>query len=168
MADVSAIVVSGRGMATKLRSHEIAELSLLVGTTFVSGSLNLVAKKPLWLDSRIAIYSSNDGHLYWPAFLEGVPVIVNRWKWDCPAHIYEIYANTKLREALKLDDGDEVHLSLDKSILDSKRNRSKVNIISWYLIWFCREKLYYSSNKYLEWISCCKLIKKIKLRGSQL
>ena len=153
MVYINVTVVSGRGMAAELRSKETAELSNQLGTTLVSGSLNLVAKKPLWLDSKSAVFSSDEGHLYWRATLEGLPVIVNRWV-DCPAHVFEIYANTRLRETLKLEDGYVVRLALDRGIVNEEKGKSIIYVLTWYLVWFCREKLYYKSDKYLDWINC--------------
>ena len=152
MVNVSAIVVSGRGMAADTRTDEVATLSKQLNTSLVSGSLNLVAKKPLWLDEKSAIYTTNQGHMYWEATLNGLPVLVNRWKGDCPAHIYEIYANTKLRTALKLKDGAVVHLDLNRITVDMATSKNIKHIVTWYLIWFCRETFYYTNNKYLAWI----------------
>lgn len=165
--EVDAVVVTGRGMAAKLRSSDTTELSKLLGLTLVSGSLNLVAKKPLWLNSKLAVLSTEQGHLYWKATLEGLPVIVNRWKGDCPAHIYEIYADVRLREALNLHDNGKVRLSLDELIVDNHTSKSFLHIISWCLTWRYREKKYYRSNEYLKWVKR-KPISKFTWRSVQM
>lgn len=166
VVDVKAIVVTGRGIATDWRESETAALSNELGIVLVSGSLNLVADKPLWLDSKLAIMSTEQGHLYWRASLNGWPVIVNRWKRDCPAHVFEIYADTRLREKFNLKDGDQVCLSLDKSIVDIDKSGSFTYLASWYLTWFCREKAYYTNDKYLNWTRR-KPISKFTWRAAQ-
>jgi hypothetical protein len=145
-------VASGLGLAKKLRCKEIEYLSDLIGSDLVKGSLNLVADKPLWLNNKTVIYSTEEGHMYWQAVMNGVPVIVNRWRGDCPAHIYEIYATTMLRSELGLVDGDIVCLDLDKRIVDLNTTKNIKHIVTWYLIWFFRKHLYYRSNKYLHWL----------------
>ena len=150
--NVKAIVAAGRGKAASLRRIEIAELSEQLGTELISGSLNLIADKPTWLTSKTAIYSTEQGHIYWHATMNGLPVVVNRWKGDCPVHVYEIYANIRLRDAFDLNDGDEVCLSLGRDIIDVEKCSSVKHIVTWYLLWFFREGLYYKSDRYLRWL----------------
>lgn len=149
---INAKVVSGRGMATDRRSGDIAELSRQLGISLINGSLNLVSLKPTWLDSKSAIYIGKKGHMYWHATLEGMPVIVNRCRGDCPAHIYEIYASSRLRDALNLKDNSTVQISLNKDTLNSEENKSIKHKITWYILWFGRETLYYKSNKYISFL----------------
>lgn len=163
--DVDAIVVSGRGIAAEGQDNDVAALSDLLGTKLVSGSLNLVARKPLWLNAQAAILTTEEGHLYWRATLDDYPVIINRWQGGCPAHVYEIYADKRLRKKLELNDGDHVCLSLDKSDVDN--GKSFLCVLSWFLTWFLREDMYYKNDKYLHWVTH-KPVSKFTWRAMQM
>jgi hypothetical protein len=118
----------------------VAALSEISGTPFVGGSLNLVSDVPVWLDARAAFYRS-EGHIFWRASLEGVPVVLNRWS-SCPAHIFEVFAPVQLRSALGLDDGHVVRLEVSDEIV-CQSDASFRNKTVWYLFWKYREKLFY-------------------------
>ncbi|MFK5951356.1 MAG: hypothetical protein QM500_21585 [Methylococcales bacterium] len=152
MHAIKAQVISGRGLASSTRKNSTARLSKHLNINLVDGSLNLVSKQPLWLKKETAIYTDKKRHLYWHATLNGTPVIINRWIGDCPVHIFEVYANKKLRDLLDLKDGDTIKLSVDPYILDKNKNSSLKYIITWYLIWFGRETLYYKSLGYLRFL----------------
>lgn len=164
---VKAKVVTGRGRATKLRSDDVRVLSSQIGKELLQGSLNLVSNKPLWIRKETAIYSTDDGHLYWHGLLNGLPVIVNRLIAGYPVHIYEIYSDIHLRDTLNLNDGDKVSLSINEDILDKEKNKNIKHILTWYLLWFCREGFYYKSDTYLRLLKT-KPINNYKWRSLQM
>ena len=151
LVELKAIVMSGRGLATTLRAEDIAQLSKLQGIALKHGSLNLVGRAPVWLDTSCAIYSSNENIFYWHASLEGVPIILNRWR-GCPAHVYEIFSENYLRTMLNLRDGDVVTISIPLNIINSKENARRRNRLIWYMTWSRRGELYYKNDRYLNFL----------------
>lgn len=154
--DVKAVVVPGRGIAAKARAPEVEALCRIRSTSLVSGSLNLVSKKPVWLDLNTAFFASEHSrHFFWDAWLNGTPVILNRWI-GCPVHVFELFAQDRLRVKHNLRDGDEVTLTLPISSISSPNMSCLKNRLVWYLVWRGREKHYYIDGWYtkcLRWES---------------
>lgn|SRR5574337_605178 len=147
MMQLHATVASGRGWALKDRAEDVAELSAIEGRQFVNGSLNLVAHVPVWLNADFAMYKRGTW-LFWRALLENVPVVIGRWTSGCPAHVFEIYAAVRLRDALKLEDGHVVKLTIPDQIV-SITEVSVWNRVIWSLFWKYRERLIYCDGLYM-------------------
>lgn len=156
---IRAKVTSGRGKAGYLRSNDVVELSQITGSNIINGSLNLVASRPLWLNPDTAIYSTDEGHMYWKAQIGEKEVLLNRWKGGCPVHIYEVFADFHLRKSLKLKDGDILELTINNEVLDTENNSDIKCLTSWFLFWYGRESLYYTCDNYLA------LLKKYPMKG---
>ena len=145
---IQAFVLGGRGIASEIRADETQEISRKFGLSLINGSLNLISKSPVWLDTDRAIYTNGNGHFYWRASLNGIPVIVNRWIRRCPVHIYEVFAEEHLRSRFGLVDGDAVTLEISNDIVDKERNSSALNRLVWYLAWRGRERFAYRDGFY--------------------
>jgi hypothetical protein len=158
------IVVSGRGWASKDRLEETCALAAIEGQPFVQGSLNLIAKKPIWLDVESAIYRQGT-HIFWRASLEGLPVVIGRWLSGCPAHVFEVFASVRLRDSLMLKDGDIVTLEIPEASV-AKRDASWVNRMVWNLFWRFRERHIYRDGFYLSLISS-RFVRPYAWRGMQ-
>jgi len=88
---VKTIVISGRGLAVNDRADDIQDLSTRLNIKLINGSLNLISRKPVYLDTKKAIYFNGSDFYYWNGTIGGIPVIINRW-WGCPAHVFEIFS----------------------------------------------------------------------------
>lgn len=144
---IRAVVTSGRGWATKDRIDDIAAISAIDGKTFVNGSLNLIATRPVWLEAGSAIYRKNS-QIFWHASLEGMPVVLGRWLSGCPAHVFEIFAPVRLRDALHLQDGDSVDLEISDEII-SRSAATCRDLLVWNVFWKYRERLVYRDGLYM-------------------
>lgn len=145
---ITASVVRGRGLATSRRADDVASLDRMLSCSLSPGSLNLVARTSLWLDSTKAIFRSPDGCCYWRGWLNDFPVLINRWS-GCPAHIFEIFSDENLRSKLGLRDGVRVWLAGEENIVDSVRTRSMKHRVAWFLAWKGREAAFYRSPSYV-------------------
>ena len=148
---LNTFVTSGRGLATDARRDELRQLERLWETTFVSGSLNLLSRKPIWLDPDSAIYR-NGLAIFWNASLNGLPVVIGRWLSGCPAHVFEVFAPLRLRDALALRDGDRVILEISKSIVSTAQSTLWAKFV-WALFWKFRERQVYRDGRYLRLVS---------------
>lgn len=145
--DIACIVVPGRGQASRVRARDIEDVSAARELPLVQGSLNLISEQPLYLRMEQAFFSV-DNHAYWDAKLDGVPVILNRWR-GCPAHVFEVFSDRHLRSALSLTDRSRVTLSIPGQTVDISRSRSLCNRLIWYGIWRGREEFFYAGEKYV-------------------
>lgn len=145
-----AFVVSGRGMASKLRRDDVTHLSQNLGITLVPGSMNLVCHQPVWLNTTKSIYRNEQGHFYWNAQLNGYPVLVSRWSGSCPVHVLEVYSEEHLRSRFALNDGDAVSIEIPDETVDLDATRSILNRVIWNLVWRGREALAYRDGRYLK------------------
>ena len=148
---IPTFVTSGRGLATDVRRDDVDKLSELYGFRFVNGSLNLLSKRPLWLDPSSAIYRSGLC-IFWDASLDGLPVVVGRWLSGCPAHVFEIFAAQKLRDELALRDGDRVTLDIPRNVVSSDQSTFRAKTV-WALFWKFREGQVYRDGKYRKLVS---------------
>jgi len=146
MPELSGIVCSGRGRASLERCHDVARLSALSGRSIFPGSLNLVTRRPVFLDTRAAVYC-NGMWCYFAGQLAGKPVFVNRWV-GSPAHVFEIFSDTHFRSELGLHDGSVVHLCIadDNVVTDVPALRK----LLWLLIWRGRETWFYRREAYYQ------------------
>jgi len=151
MIHIDATVTSGRGIATKERASDVLQISKEHNIPLINGSLNLTSKKPLWLEPEHAIFQK-DGHAYWPAWIEGVPILINRWSGLCPVHVFEVFAGEMLREKFNLNDGDTVTISLPQKYQSLKRGVSLRDRLVWYAVWRGREQHIYRDGRYLRLI----------------
>lgn len=144
-------VTKGRGIAASLRSKEIECLGNCLGKCFVPGSLNLLAREPVWLDTRMAIFSAR-GHYFWPGRIADHEVVISRWMGNCPAHVFEIYSTSHLRTVLRLADQDSVRLDIPSSCIDHGVTGSIAYRFSWYMAWYRRERFFYQDTRGLQWL----------------
>lgn len=142
-----AAVIRGRGWASTDRAEEVAALSAIEGVKFVDGSLNLIAGVPVWLAPDSAVYR-NGSQVFWRASLDGLSVMIGRWTSGCPAHVFEIFAGVRLRDALNLQDGDIVNLDIPDEIVSSPGPSLRDRLI-WNLFWKFRERLIYRDGFYM-------------------
>jgi hypothetical protein len=147
-----ALVTKGRGIASKLRSSELGEISEKFGLKFVQGSLNLVSREPLWLDTQKCFFISGT-HCYWHARLNGIPIVLNRWIGGCPVHVFEIFSEAHLRSLFNLADGDQVRLEIPLDCVHAPSNNTRLNRVLWYLAWLGRERCFYADGWYLNLVS---------------
>ena len=145
---VVARVFSGRGVSSTMRARDVAHIASTYSIPLRNGSLNLAATSPLWLDTRQAIYVSEDQHYFWPARLNGFDVILNRWASTCPVHIFEIFSVEHLRSKFGLADGDSVMLEVSRTLLDQVSSCSWRSALIWYLVWRGRERHVYRDGLY--------------------
>lgn len=143
---VVAAVTSGYGWASRDCDEEIAALSAMDGAQFVAGSLNLVGSSPVWLDIRSASYR-NGIRTFWRARLEGIPVMIERSLGNHPAHVFEIFATVRLRDALRVKDGDAVTLDIPTEIV-SVEHASLWGRLVWNIFWRYRERSIYRNGLY--------------------
>lgn len=145
---IKTFVAAGRGLASSMRASDMERLAQIQGRTFFKGSLNLISKQPVWLNTTTADYATENGrHFYWNATLNGIPVVINRWA-GAPAHVFEIFAEEKLRTKLQIDDGDPVALSIPQAIIHAEKSRSLRYQTSWFLCWRGREAKIYTDDSY--------------------
>lgn len=144
---ISGFVLGGRRRAAHARALDVERLSVLTGTQLVSGSLNLISRKAVFLRREEAFLIVGE-HAYWKAQINGVPVIVNRWL-GCPAHVYEVFASVHLRSTLSLDDASEVCLTLPLAYVDRARTQALGHRLVWFAVWRWRERLFYTGERYL-------------------
>lgn len=143
---VKAVVTRGHGWATRSQADDVVRLGEIDGATFVDGSLNLIGKVPVWLDINAAVHRTSEW-AYWRASLRGMPVVIGRWLSGCPAHVFEIFAPVRLRQAFNLRDGDELELCIPSSSIATKQ-ASWRNRLVWYGFWRFRERAVYSDGIY--------------------
>lgn len=161
---VRTVVVSGRGWASEDRTEDTKVLAALEGHPFVEGSLNLIASRPVWLDAESAIYKRGT-HIFWRASFGGLPVVIGRWLSGCPAHVFEIFAEVRLRETLNLRNGDAVTLQIPEKSVDLSEE-SWVNRMVWGVFWRFRERLVYRDTIYTMLVSS-RLVRRYAWRGMQ-
>lgn len=161
---VRAVVTRGHGWATRSQAEDVARLAEISGTTYVDGSLNLIGKSPVWLDARAAIHTTAEW-AYWRASLRGMPVVIGRWLSGCPAHVFEIFAPVRLREAFNLRDGDALELCIPRGATASA-DASWRNRLVWYGFWRFRERAVYGDGVYSRFVHS-RLVGSYVWRSSQ-
>jgi hypothetical protein len=145
---IPAFVVSGRGIAASLRAEDVSLINEMHNLRVIDGSLNLLSKAPIYLDPDAA-FLRGAWHFFWYAAIGDVPVIVNRWKSDCPAHVFEVFSDRHLRSALKLRENSQVILKIPKTCIDHKRTSAFRFRAAWYLLWRGRERMIYRDGWYM-------------------
>lgn len=136
--------LSGRGKATKHILQEYDEFSTATAEQILPGSLNVVLREPILLDSQKAKIISGGSRLLWKAHLFDKPVWVYRFL-HAPLHVVEILSSDHLRTELSLKDGDVVELKLASEIVVDLTFRQKA---AWTFIWKGREKWSYNWDYY--------------------
>jgi hypothetical protein len=144
MPELSCTVCSGRGRAAIERADDVAQLSAMSGRSIVAGSLNLVTSRPVFFDTRAAVYR-NGMWCYFAGRIAGRPVFINRWI-GCPAHVFEVFSDTHYRSELGLLDGTIVKLCIaDDTVVPDVPELTK---LIWLLFWRGRETWFYSCESY--------------------
>lgn len=162
---IRASVSSGRGLAASRTAMDVKRINCSFGLRLRNGSLNLVSRRPIWLDPESAMFTSKS-YLFWSARLGDAPVVINRWP-GCPAHLYEIFAEDHLRSKLRLFDGDQVEISGPCGMIDRKRTTSLKHRLAWWLLWYRREAAFYHSDSYLKLIQTPMVRRRLWWRASQ-
>jgi hypothetical protein len=155
---IRCIVASGRGKSAR-NQRFIETVSRVCGVRMFPGSLNLLARQPVRLGSNPPSLQEPTilKSILVPARLMGEPVFIRRWR-ASPLHSFEIYSPNKLRQALRLCDGDDVTLEIPRACVVEIPLRDR---FFWALFWRFRERLLYSSDLYL------KVVRKL-LNGRRL
>jgi hypothetical protein len=80
----------------------------------------------------------------WPAILNGRRVLVYRWSMT-PLHVFELLCDVRLRDSLKLVDGQVVELSIEKRYIE---DMGRFESLWWSLLWSGREGWYYQHRQH--------------------
>lgn len=161
---VRAVVTRGHGWATRSQAEDVVRLGEIDGVAYVDGSLNLIGRAPVWLDTAVAVHKTAEW-AYWRATLHGMPVVIGRWLSGCPAHVFEIFAPVRLREAFNLRDGDALELCIPQASV-AAANASLRNRLVWYGFWRFRERAVYGDGMYSR-IVHSRLVQRYAWRSSQ-
>lgn len=102
-----AVVGPGRGAATALVAD--LELESWVGYRPVPGTLNVTFDDPPGLTQPPLVV---EGHGLWPCTVNGVDGHLIRWAWTRNTRLHEVIAPARLRDVLKLADGDPVVIGI--------------------------------------------------------
>ena len=116
MVEIQGTIASGRQIASKVFPDHPQELLRAAGYEVYPGTLNIHLRRPVRLAPMIPWQGPDDGRERFlvPATLNGHRVHVNRWT-GCPLERVDLIAPIRLRDALGLNDGDEVTLHVDRS-----------------------------------------------------
>src|SRR6185437_10804648 len=104
---LSVRVTSGRRRASRELLGWAGQLEGFAGEKLQPGSLNVYLDRPLRLCKAGALRFDGGGRMLWRASLNGLPVLLYRWR-ECPFHIIEILSAVDLRTQFGLRDGDAV------------------------------------------------------------
>lgn len=140
----SGVVASGRGNARRHIHEHAEELRLLTAERLVPGSLNVLLDAPLSLSNQTALRFADGRRLLWPATLERVPVWLYRWE-HAPLHVVEVLAETRLRDRLELQDGDEVEIEIEECHVQPL---TPARHIAWLALWAGRKDWAYTHDRY--------------------
>lgn len=139
---VECVICDGRGKARKHFERCAQELEQQSGNTFFPGTLNLVAKNPLQLALEKGRLFDKEKRCLWPALLNGYKVYIYRYV-GCPLHIFEIAADTNLRETLGVETGARVTLEVPA---ESVHMMKDMIVHQWNILWKGRETLYFQDT----------------------
>lgn len=144
MLYVKGKIVSGRGVATTHIGMFEREIKDIMGERPFPGSLNLVLDRPIRVDFE-KVKKFDDGfRMLCPARMNGVDVWVYRWM-TTVLHAVEIIAPVKLREHLRLGDGDVVSLQIRKDLLVAI---PLLDRLAWAVFWAGRKSWCYTNDQY--------------------
>lgn len=145
---IKAIVVSGRGIASKNVEAE-PKSSVIKNKTLFPGTLNLIGKEPIVFRLQASENEVTSRAQFYSIVLNGTKCWVRRYP-QCPFHILEVVSEVNLRNALEVIDGSEVNLEMDSRVLEPIgffRN------LGWHLAWKGREFWFYRFDWYPKLIS---------------
>jgi hypothetical protein len=166
VTSIDCIVSSGRGICATERAGDVKAISERLGMHLQPGSLNLVTKRPIYLAGSEAVYWDGTYNRYWKGWLCGLPVLINRWQ-SCPAHVFEIFAEVRLRDAFDLFDGEAVPLHIDAQAVAQDRSNSATNRMVWTVLWKWRERRFFSDDRYA-WLLTRSAFRKYAWRSLQI
>ena len=133
-------VVNGRGLGT-YRMLTLQEFFSKHNLEIFPGTLNVVLKTPVQFNKDRCANNYRNQFFFWPITVNGISCLVYRWS-QCPMHILEIVATTKLRDRFS---GEDVTIEIEASLL---QKLTATNLYLWNLSWNGREKLYYRDSIY--------------------
>jgi len=162
MMQVKGTVTSGRNKA----AAHIAVISdkiqpVLGGAPFV-GSLNVILSKALEFAPSALVLSVDGNRHFWQIELNCVPCLASRWT-GCPLHVIEVISDCHLRTYFNLTDGDTVTITVSRQNLSNLPFERR---LAWLVLWGFRRKLFYTSDRYCEWVKRCGKLR--KLAGQRL
>ena len=135
----AAKVTSGRGIARAHIAQSSAEIESLTAGRPVSGTLNLLLRRPLLLSHGSALAFDHGRRFLWPARLNDYPIWLYRWQ-NAPVHVVECVSPVILREQLGLSDGDAVGISVRMADLEPM---SVSAWLVWAALWWGRREWAY-------------------------
>lgn len=142
--EVEGTVISGRGEASFRLKEAAAELKSITHEALFPGSLNVVLRRPIWLEPDQAIPFADGRWMLWRGWLDGIPVWLFRWS-VAPLHVVEILSSVHLRSMFKLRDGGPVRIKLG---VDQLRPIHWLGRIAWTVIWSGRKTWSYTNDAY--------------------
>lgn len=137
-------VLAGRGQAREHLTESSREIARIVGSSIFPGSLNVVLDRPVRFSENAARRFDNSHRFLWSAQLNGTPVWICRWA-QAPLHVAEIIATTRLRDTLRLADGDDVRLEVSEEAIGHIR---PLDELVWKACWQGRRSWCYAHNGY--------------------
>jgi len=141
---LSGRVTSGRRRASRELLGWAGQLEGFAGEKLQPGSLNVYLDRPLRLCKAGALRFDGGGRMLWRASLNGLPVLLYRWR-ECPFHIIEILSAVDLRTQFGLRDGDAVTLTIEQTQVDVITPMERA---MWRALWAGRERWHYSKHNY--------------------
>ncbi len=136
-------IISGRSNAKEQVADWNTYFYEILGKRFYPGSLNIVMKEPLFLDTNKAIKFADNRYL-WVGMVDSEPVYIYRWS-SCPLHVIELFSEIKLRDYLKLNDGETVCIKIPYEFVSQSM---VIKSIAWGVLWKKREAWYYANQYY--------------------
>lgn len=153
--------VEGRGKAKHSLKDAFKEIADRFEINIFPGSLNLVAKTPIFLKRSLCFYVSDDcERFFWKAKLNEKDVLIYRWK-ECPAHIFEIISELELKDEVQKKDNNIL-------ITDNESIYNNYSIfwekLIWRLFWKYREASYYKDSGYFYILRRFPIVKNVTKR----
>ena len=157
---LTAVVTGGRGRSARTLEARVGAFPGTLPASLELGTLNLVLDRPILLRPQMGLWRENETNFRaFPAKLNGLAVFILRWK-RCRGHVFEVISDSLLREALSLQDGDRVTITIEEKYLDNSRARWWREL--WFsLLWRGREHRYYDSNLYPKLVGPIELIARV-------
>jgi|GEM_PF-1697924 len=101
-------------------------------------------RTPVLFRNDTALTWDGGRRMLWPATCGDQRVWLYRWP-TTPLHIVEIIAKTKLRDVLRIEDGDSLSFHVSPADIDTI---SWTSWFSWAALWGQRELWFYSRDDY--------------------
>ena len=133
MADLRGVVHSGTGFDGALVERDREAFETAFGVPLYPGSLNIHLGEPVAFADYRRVTCSAGERMYLPAWLNGLPVVIShRYPLIPPARRrLLVFAGVRLRDALGLEDGATVLLTIDDGALAEVPARDRI-ALAWH------------------------------------